>query len=290
MYSYYVGNKASACSESTWPTGTNNDGDVAGYYYKDNVNIGLNHVATYTYDGVNRLLTAAATGNATYSQSFSYDAYGNVNCTPAGPRCVPLTYSPTTNHITNAGYGSDLAGDVTGDTTYTYTWDAEGRLTQALLSGTAISTNTYNALGQRVRDVTTSATTDEAYGAGGELLWRNTGSSTDPNDRAFVPFQGRILAEYYGGSPGGTIFDHPDELGSLTIASDYGGNPLNERLYYPFGEFWMGAGTPNLGMHQTFAQLPDYDAETDQYNTPARHYSPHGPLDEPRPEQPWRPS
>jgi RHS repeat-associated protein len=29
-------------------------------------------------------------------------------------------------------------------------------------------------------------------------------------------------------------------------------------------------------MHQTFAQLPDYDSETDQYNTPNRHYNPTG--------------
>jgi hypothetical protein len=26
VYSYYVGKKASACSESTWPTGSNNNG------------------------------------------------------------------------------------------------------------------------------------------------------------------------------------------------------------------------------------------------------------------------
>jgi RHS repeat-associated protein len=29
-------------------------------------------------------------------------------------------------------------------------------------------------------------------------------------------------------------------------------------------------------MHQTFAQLPDYDPETDQYNTLYRHYTPNG--------------
>ena len=29
-------------------------------------------------------------------------------------------------------------------------------------------------------------------------------------------------------------------------------------------------------MHQTFAKLPDYDPETDQYNTANRHYSPMG--------------
>ena len=29
-------------------------------------------------------------------------------------------------------------------------------------------------------------------------------------------------------------------------------------------------------MHQTFAKLPDYDAETYQYNTANRHYTPSG--------------
>jgi RHS repeat-associated protein len=51
---------------------------------------------------------------------------------------------------------------------------------------------------------------------------------------------------------------------------------VNEKLFYPFGELWTGAAIPNLGMHQTFAQLPDYDPETDQYNTANRHYSPSG--------------
>jgi RHS repeat-associated protein len=174
-----------------------------------------------------------------------------------------------TNRI--VGYSYDAAGNVTGDGTNTYQWDAEGRLL-VVLNGqmTAISTNSYNALGQRVRDVTTTSTTDEAYGADGALIWRYTG---DSNTRSFVPVEGRILAEYYSG---GTIFDHPDELGSLSTSSDYTGNNLNEKLFYPFGEFWTGAAIPNLGMHQTFAQLPDYDPETDQYNTLNRHYSPSG--------------
>jgi RHS repeat-associated protein len=276
VYSYYVGAKnVSACSElpSSWPSGTNNNGNVAGYYYKDNMNA-CGHTATYAFDGVNRLSTAAAAGQCNYSQTFSYDRYGNMSCaaSPAETKCIAPTYSPSTNQI--SGYKYDLAGDVTNDGTYTYQWDAEARLTKVLNgAGTAISTNTYNALGQRVRDVSTSATTDEAYGAGGNLLWRYTGSSTDPNQRAFVPFEGRTLAEYYSG---GTIFDHPDEIGSMTTASDYTGKNFNEKLFYPFGELWTGAAIPSFNMHQTFAQLPDYDSETDQYNTPNRHYNPTG--------------
>jgi len=253
------------------PAGTTGDnGNVIGYTYTDGVNSSLSHTALYVYDSLNRLACAQATGNSTYNQSFAFDAYGNLSCTPSSPGCVNLTYNTATNHI--AGYTYDAAGNVTNDGTNTYQWDAEGHLI-AVINGArvAISTNTYNALGQRVRDVTQTNTTDEAYGAGGSLLWRYTGNPNDPNQRAFVPSGGRILAEYY---TGGTLFDHPDQLGSITSSTSANGSPCQERLFYPFGELWTGAG--NCGMHQTFAQLPDYDAETDQYNTLFRHYTPNG--------------
>jgi RHS repeat-associated protein len=159
---------------------------------------------------------------------------------------------------------------VVGDGTFTYQWDAEGHLAAVDQSGNVVSINTYNALGQRVEDATPASTTDEAYGAGGDLLLRYTG---DSNSRSFVPFGGGLLAEYFCG---GMIFDHPDELGSLTASTDCTGNTVNEKLFYPFGESWTGAAMPNLGAHQTFGKLPDYDPETDEYNTANRHYSPSG--------------
>jgi RHS repeat-associated protein len=275
VYNYYVGAvNASACSESpsNWPQGTNNNGDVAGYYYNDNANSGLKHAAIYQYDGANRLAGAAATGSVTYSQTFGYDAYGNMSCSPPGPGCVGFSYNPntTTNQVTNAGYSYDLAGDLQTDGMYTYQWDAESRMVGVYQSGNVVSLNTYNALGQRVEDITQNSTTDEAYGAGGNLLLRYTG---DSNSRSFVPFGGGILAEYFCG---GIIFDHPDEIGSVTTSTDCTGSTVNEKLFKPFGESWTGAAMPNLGMHQEFAQLPDYDPETDQYNTLARHYTPMG--------------
>jgi RHS repeat-associated protein len=274
-YNYYtdVANPTSCTAPSS---GTHNNGNVMGYLYQDSVNA-LGHTATYTYDGVDRLKTAVATGSVAYTtQTYSYTAdgsngqYGNMSCTPAGVGCATLTFAASTNHITTSGYAYDLAGNLTGDGTYTYQWDAEERLTK-VLNGLmqAASTNTYNALGQRVRDVTLSATTDEAYSAGGELLWRYTGG--DANTRVFVPFGGRILADYYSNQ---MIFYHSDELGSVTTSTLYTGGPCQERLFYPYGELWTGAGS--CGTHQTFAQLPDYDPETDQYNTLNRHYSPSG--------------
>jgi RHS repeat-associated protein len=296
-YSYQANVTPSGCAESStsWPTGSANNGNVAGYYYADSANGGLSHKASYVYDGgngangVNRLTSALATpvlsGTVGYSQSFSYDIYGNMSCSasPAEPQCLAATYNDTNypnpnsnrlQYITSGGvnvsYGYDLAGNLTNDGTNTYYWDAEARLTAVTNGQGTISANTYNALGQRVEDATLTSTTEEAYGAGGSLLLRSTG---DSNSRTFVPFGGGILAEYYCG---GMIFDHPDQLGSATSATDCTGNIVNAKLFLPFGEFWTGAANPNLGMHQMFAQLPDYDPETDEYNTANRHYSPSG--------------
>ena len=280
VYDYYAGvQNASRCSESSsnWPTGTNDNGNVAGYHYFGNSS--LVHCPVYTYDAVNRLTNATVTNCGStqlFNQTYSYTGdgstgqYGNMSCTPSAPKCVNLTYNATSNHITTSGYAYDAAGDVTGDGTYTYTWDGEGRLTIVKNGGgTAISTNTYNALGQRVRDVTSTATTDEAYGAGGNLLWRYTGSTS--TNRSFVPLNGRPLAEYYSSA---TLFDHLDELGSIVAGTFYDGTLCQERLFYPWGELWQGSGS--CGMQQTFAELPDYDSETDQYNTLNRHYTPIG--------------
>ena len=186
------------------------------------------------------------------------------------------------------GYTYGGRGNVlTNDGTNTYNWLSDGRLSSVVNgSGTTISANTYNALGQRVRDVTPTDTFDEAYGAGGSLLWRYTGSSTDPNQRAFVPFNGGILAEYYSG---GTLFDHGDELGSITASTLYNGSVCQERLFYPWGELWTGAGgklrhAPDL---RPTARLRRRNRRVQHPRPPLL---PHGPLDEPRPGQPWRTS
>jgi RHS repeat-associated protein len=250
--------------------GTNNNGNVAGMYYSDSA--GLGHTASYQYDGVNRLTGASATGSVGYNQmTFSYDTYGNMSCTPSGPGCYAPTYNSATNQVTNYTYSS--SGNLMNTPSQYFDWDTENHMTQAWAGSTG-GTYWYNALGQMDYDQSSNGTNiSELYGADGALLWRYTGNTSDPTQRAFVPFQGRILAEYYGGSPGGTIFDHPDGIGSATSSSDYTGNNFSERLFYPFGEFWTGLNLPTLGMHQTFAQLPDYDPESDLYNTLNRHYS-----------------
>ena len=280
---------ASSCSESpsAWPSGSDNNGNVAGYYYNDNANSGLSHAAAYSYDAVNRLVSAVATGNVTYSQTYTFTGdgsngqYGNMSCAPAGPGCVAFTYSASTNQITTPGYIYGPRGNQ-NDPTYSYGWGDEGRMLSAVSNATqtVIATYTYNALMQRVRDVTQSETTDEVYGAGGALLWRYTGNSSSPDQRAYVPFNGGILAEYWSG---GTLFDHEDELGSISTSTDYTGNNLAERFFYPYGELWTGIDLNSFNPHRTYAKQPDYDPEIDMYNDPHRHYMPSGRFPSPDP-------
>ena len=82
---------------------------------------------TYTYDGVNRLQTAAGNG-----QSFSYNVnpnpWGNMTCSNTGNlACTPLGFSfnSTNNQITTSGYTYDAAGNLMTDNTHHYVYDAE---------------------------------------------------------------------------------------------------------------------------------------------------------------------
>lgn len=65
--------------------------------------------------------------------------------------CTQVTFDPSTNRMLKIGSASasyDGAGNMTGDGTNTYQWDAEGRLSSINTGATA--SYTYNALGQRV--------------------------------------------------------------------------------------------------------------------------------------------
>ena len=128
LYNYYTSWTAptSCPSPGAVPTsGAGNNGNVMGYWYQDRVSTSLSHTATYTFDGVNRLETAVATGNSTYSQSYNYTSdssngqFGNMSCTTGSSGyCPQVTFSSSTNRITNIGSASasyDAAGNMTND-------------------------------------------------------------------------------------------------------------------------------------------------------------------------------
>lgn len=178
VYNYYVGASNPTRCAAPSPSATGNNGNTMGYLYQDSVDSSLDHTAAFTYDNVNRLTSAIATGNSTYNLTYGYKAdssngqYGNMSCVINGQTnglCGQFTFNAANNQITNTGYRYDAAGNLSTDGTYSYTFDAEGRVTSVTGSGVT-DTDTYNALGQLVEVNTNSYNESVVYDPSGQLL------------------------------------------------------------------------------------------------------------------------
>ena len=110
----------------------------------------------------------------------------------------------------------DTAGNLlntgSGSGTYSYTWDAEGRMgSVGSPAGTTVATYVYNALGQRVErsgSGVPSSPLYEVYDAFGNLAFvTNNGTMGE----SLIGLGGRNFAKY---TPSGTFFLHADALGS----------------------------------------------------------------------------
>ena len=176
----------------------------------------------YSYDPLNRLWDASETGG--WHQTYTYDRYGNrTTVDNHGGIYLPtfsLTVSESNNHILDAGFVYDHAGnlqqqpDGPGVTTYKlYTYDAENRLTK-LNNGAAIYV--YDGDGRRVKKTVDASITTYVYNA-----------------------QGQLAAEYTNTSPtgnGGTSYLTVDHLGSTRVVTDSNANVIARHDYLPFGE------------------------------------------------------
>ena len=162
VYNYYSGvANPTTCTATPSQATSGDNGNAMGYFFQDSTASPtpiVGHTASYTYDALNRLTSSIATGLQTHNLTFSYTAdgsdgrYGNMNCSGSPGCTVAMSFNAANNHISNAGFTYDAAGNLTQDGTgfgtHTYQWDAENRL-KSVDGGTTVS-YTYNALGQRV--------------------------------------------------------------------------------------------------------------------------------------------
>ncbi len=204
--------------------GTTNNGDV--YSVTDNVSPGRSQ--TFTYDELNRIKTAqsqATSGTDCWGQSYGYDRYGNLLSATVTKCSVPaLSLSVNANNrITNTGFSYDVAGNMTNDGSFTYSFDAENRQTFA-----AGVTYTYDGDGWRVKK---SSGTLYWYGLQGEVLLETDLSGVQLNEYVF--FVGRRIARRT--AAGAVQYFFSDYLGSTRALTDASGNPLQKLDYYPFG-------------------------------------------------------
>ena len=222
---------------------------------------------TYTYDGANRLKTAAESGAGTaWSRTYGYDVYGNRAVTansglPTSPLMPTATtnFSSSTNRLTLTGARYDDAGNLTatslGDT---LKYDAENRL----------KSYTYR-----------NATTNYKYGPEGRRVQKATPTVTETY--VYDAF-GKLAAEYSTAAPtsGGTFYRTPDHLGSTRLVTKQDKSDADCYDFAPFGEEipnTLGGRSSNAcfaasfdGRHRFTGQERDEESKLDYFG--ARYF------------------
>jgi RHS repeat-associated protein len=227
--------------------GNGDNGNVFGIInYKDTTH---GRDQTFTYDALNRLLTAQNTGtdcsvtilqNKTeyWGNSYVYDAWGNLlqkNVTKCGAENLTVTADAHNwIHASGTDYLYDAAGNMTRNVTptvQTYTYDEENRLT-----GAAGYTYTYDGDGNRVRK------SNGNLAANGTLYWYMTPGVVAETDLAgttkseYIFFGGERVARRDGATgTDGVFYYFSDHLKTASVITDSAGVIKAESDYYPWG-------------------------------------------------------
>jgi len=237
---------------------------------------GGTQIQAFTYDALDRLKTAQASGGTggTYtSKTYSYNQIGNLTnngngtltygTQSAAPTCPDGAL--TKPHAVVSGNGNTYCYDANGNqvkrilgaSTLTLTYDAENRLTT--VSGAASASFVYDGDGNRVKSVVNGVTT---YHIGNHFEWR---SSTSNMGRYYYA-DGQRIAMRYGSTVYYLLGDH---LGSTTLTVTGSGAKYAEQRYHPWGDtrytYWK---TPTA--YQFTGQYHDTDLGLYFYN--ARYY------------------
>ena len=266
----------------------NNPNNPGMVYYAGNGNVlgandSVNGNWTYSYDGVNRLLTATIGGqnfNYYYTADGSSGAYGNMTCTaPQQYACTPLglSFSSSTNQITTSGYSYDAAGNLLSDNTHGYVYDLENRLTCVLgTDGTCTSASAtnyyYDPQGNRVAKGQGDGFEGYVYDPQGHVVSAHNASTTLL--RAELYLGARHVATYSNaGSYTGLFFNHADWLGTERARTSYPSASLSETcMDTPYGMNTNCVTSAQLDISPMHFAGLQYDYETGQFHTLNRQY------------------
>jgi RHS repeat-associated protein len=230
---------------------------------------------SFSYDGLNRLLSAQNAGTDCsktlpdghteyWGNSYGYDAWGNLlqktvtKCSAENLNAAALG----NNRLT--GYSYDAAGNMLSDGSNAYSYDAGGMVKTA-----GSITYLYDADGERFQKW--------QNGTGWKSYWRGTGSAVLAEGDAagnltseYIFFNGQRLARI--DLPGNAVHYYlSDHLGSTSLEVSASGVIENESDYYPWGGE-LQFTNHDLGNHYKFTGK-ERDAESGLDYFGARYYS-----------------
>jgi RHS repeat-associated protein len=223
----------------------------------------------FSHDDLSRL--ASINCGTPWSQTFSYDAFGNIS--KSGTYTFQPIYKNSSGNTTNqfvsipgATVSYDANGNVVTDGSHTYAWDSSSKAI------TVDSVNaTYDALGRMVEQNRSGTYTQLVYGPHGGKFAIMSGQTLQ---KGLLPLPGGAIAAY--NSSGLLYYGHPDHLGSIRLGSTPSKTIAFDIAYAPFGETYAASGTTDpafTGQRQdTVAGLYDFPAR--QYSTQGRWPAP----------------
>jgi RHS repeat-associated protein len=163
-----------------------------------------------------------------------------------------------------ASYTYDADGNLTGDGTKTFEYDAANRLTRVLNGGSEVARFTYDGLGRRVQRIAGGLTTSYVYDT--ERVAEERLSSGSTLRYVHGPGIDQHLAVQDSGSV--VTYFLADHLGSIVQTTDASGQVTLSREYDPYGRPLSGAASggyaftgrewdPDLGLYYYRARFYD---------------------------------
>jgi len=228
----------------------------------------VNEAATVTIDG------KPATVDA--SNNFRGTAQVSSGTTTVTVKAKDPTGNETTQQyeIDAAGsttsYSYDANGNLTGDGTKTYFWNALNQLVEVKAGTTTIATFEYDGSGRRTEKVASGVTHTYVYDAEDIVEERLSGSTTD----TIRYYHGAGIDEPLARKNSADVVTYylADHLGSIVQETEVDGDVALEREYDPWGAPIQGGSTSGYSFTGR-----EWDAETQLHYYRARYYSPeHG--------------
>jgi RHS repeat-associated protein len=252
---YSTTNRGTSCTHDSttkfglnysYPSSPGNNGLFSGI--TDSVDSGRS--ATYTYDSLYRLTSAATAGSTNYPAwglSQTYDRYGNRNTQSVLSGCTGITCptfsgtSSTTSNRLPSPSTYDSNGNMTYDGANTLVYDGENHATSASGTGGAGS-NVYDGNGLRVQKClptcgSSNPNTVYVFSGSKVIAEYDNGAVVGSPSREYIYAGASLLAKI---DSSGTKYFHQDHLSNRLI-TDASGNIVAQQGHFPFGEQWYPA-------------------------------------------------
>ncbi|MBD8698183.1 RHS repeat protein, partial [Stenotrophomonas sp. CFBP 13718] len=244
-------------------------------------------LATYSYDGMGRLLQAAdVAGMPTHT--YGWDATGNRSQAGSNAGTLAYHYPATSHRLTGVGGLArtyDAAGNTTQMNGLTYAYNSAGRLGQVKQGSTSLGIYRYNHRGERVLRQAGGKTTTTLYDESGQWLGEYSASGVPLQQVVWLEnYPIAVFSESSAGVPA-LGYVQPDHLGTPRVIIDatrnvpvwewaltgeaFGADAANEDpdgdgVAFGFALRFPGQqATPESGLNYNYQR--DYDAGVGRY-------------------------